>query len=50
MASLEKAQQLLKAKGYTEAQIKEMQTTLDALAELLIDKFLADRQTDKNNK
>jgi hypothetical protein len=48
MVSLEKAKQILKDKGYSDAKIQEIQETLYKLADVLINKYLAEKSIDNN--
>jgi hypothetical protein len=49
MAPLEKAKQLLRDKGYSEIQINEMQSSLYALAKILVDEYLKVKGQDNGN-
>lgn len=42
--SIEKAQQLLLDKGYSDAEIKQMTSELTVLANILIDEYLKDKK------
>ncbi len=46
MVSLEKAKQILKDKGYPEAQVQEIQETLCRLADVLVTEYLKDKSID----
>lgn len=49
MGSVEKAQQLLKNKGYSPAQIEQITSELTILANILVDQYL-DNRVDNINK
>jgi hypothetical protein len=46
MVSVEKAQQQLRDKGYSQAQVEQMTLELTALANILVEQYLLDKRID----
>lgn len=50
VSSIEKAQQLLRDKGYTLEQVEQVTSELTALANIISDQYLAGKKVDNINR